>query len=267
MALTLPKTQRHGCAKFNNNTVGGGVVWAYMVNAASGASPVKVLKIIEGAWCDSKIMREVSLICDGPVYLMDRGFYALALLQQWLADKVHFVSRVRERSLVYRVLENLSSSRMIGSNHLTLDAIVQLGGDNAKVHPTVRLVIARLPSGENLILATDQLKWKAERVLAAYKQRWHIERFHRYLKDTLGLSHLYSFGQSGMTFLLYTSLLVALLLFFIENDPQGEVIKILRSMLTAQRNCLGLDTPWKRNTNTRKRGKKAAKKKRKTAER
>jgi hypothetical protein len=261
MAVTFAKTRRHKCKKYNDKTVGGGVVWTYMINAAQGVSPVKVLKIIEGAWHDSKVMRTIALIPKGPIYLMDRGFYALALVQKWLDEKVRFIVRVRERSLVYTVVRTVSNRRKIDDKRLILDAIVRLGGQQAKTHPVVRMVIAILPSGEKLILATDRMKWSAERILAAYHKRWHIERFHRFLKDTLGLAHLYSFGQSGITFLLYTALLLALLLFFAETDPTGETIKILRGMLTAVRRALGLGTPWKRNMYAPRRTKKKSTKK------
>jgi hypothetical protein len=261
MAVTLPKTRRHRCKKSNNATVGGGVVWAYMINAVNGVCPVKVLKLVQGAWHDTQVMRSVELIAQGPVYLMDRGFYAFDLLERWLAQQVRFIVRVREHDLVYEVLRTLSQPRRIGSKRLTLDALVRLGGPNAKVHPVVRLIITELPSGERLILATERLKWSAERVLAAYRKRWHIERFHRFLKDTLGLAHLYSFDQSGITFLLLVALLLALLLFLAATDPHGETILILRAMFKALREALGLDTPWKRNTYTPRRAKKSATKK------
>jgi hypothetical protein len=256
MAVTLPKTQRHRCKKYNHRTVGGGVVWTYMINAAAGVTPIKVLKVIEGAWHDSKIMRGVTLIRNGPIYLMDRGFYALEVLQKWIGEKVRFIVRVKEKNLVYKIVRTVSKPRMIGNKRLELDAIVRLGGAQAKAHPTVRMLIAVLPSGEKLILATDRWKWSAERVLEAYRKRWHIERFHRFLKDTIGLAHLYSFGQSGITFLLYTALLLALLLYFAASNLSGETIAILRTMLKTVRQALGLCTLWKRNTFTPRRSKK-----------
>lgn len=268
MALTLPKTQRHHCKKYNDKTVGGGVVWAYMVQAAKDISPVRVLKIVEGAWHDTKVMRTVSLLANGPVYLMDRGFYALDLLHQWLHDKVRFIVRVRGRSLKFDVLRELSAPCQAGSKQVLLDAIVRLGGPRAKKRPVVRLIWAVLPSGEVLILATDRFDWTVARILDAYKKRWHIERFHRFLKDSLGLAHLYSFHQTGVTFLLYTALLLALLLFFAADDPTGDTIAILRRMLRLVRRALGLDTPWKRNTFTPRRAKrKTTSKKEKTIER
>lgn len=256
MAVTLPKTQRHKCKKYNHRTVGGGVIWTFLVNAAAGVTPVKVLKVIEGAWHDSKVMRGVSLIPNGPIYLMDRGFYALEVIRKWLDEKVRFIVRVKEKNLVYDVVRTVSKPRTIGNKRLELDAIVRLGGPRAKAHPIVRLVIARLPSGEKLILATDRMKWSAERILDAYHKRWHIERFHRFLKDTVGLAHLYSFGQTGISFLLYTALLLGLLLYFDASHHDGETITLLRTMLKTVRQALGLGTPWKRNTFTPRRAKK-----------
>jgi hypothetical protein len=262
MAVTLPKTRRHHCKKSNNATVGGGVVWAYMIDAAKGISPVKVLKLIEGAWHDTTVMRGVELIARGPVYLMDRGFYAFDLIERWLAQQVRFIVRVREHDLLYEVWQTLSAPRWIGNKWLRLDGLVRLGGPHAKAHPVVRLIIAELPSGESLILATDRFKWSPQRALEAYRKRWHIERFHRFLKDTLGLAHLYSFDQSGIAFLTLSALLLALLLFLAAGDAAGETILILRTMFKAVRAALGLDTPWKRNTYARRRTKKAATQKR-----
>lgn len=261
MYVTLPKTQRHRCRKCNNATVGGGVVWVYLIQATRGICPVKILKLVEGAWHDTQAMRSVELIARGPVYLMDRGFYAFDLLDRWLTQKVRFIVRAREHDLVFDVVRKLSQPRRIGSKQLMLDAVVRLGGTQAKIHPMVRLIIAQLPSGERLILATDRLKWSAERVLEAYRKRWHIERFHRFLKDTIGLAHLYSFDQSGITFLLLTALLLALLLFLAARDPRDQTIRVLRKMFKTLREALGLDTPWKRNTCTTRRKKKSAPKK------
>lgn len=256
MALTLPRTQRHQCKKLNRNTVGGGVVWAYMIEVAKGVCPVKILRIVEGAWHDTTIMATIELVPRGPIYLMDRGFYAFKLLQKWLKEKVRFIVRARQRDLVYTVLRTVCQPRKIANLCVTLDAVVRLGAPSAKLHAVVRLVIAILPSGEKLILATDRFGWSAQRILAAYKKRWHIERFHRFIKETLGLAHLYSFHQSGIMFLLHVAVLLALLMLLADASPVGETICVLRRALRSLRQSLGLGTPWKRNTYTRRRKKK-----------
>ena len=253
MAISLPRTQRHRCAKMNRDTVGGGVVWAYMVNAAKGVSPVKILRTVEGAWHDTRVMRDVTLIPRGPIYLMDRGFYAFALLAKWLKARVRFIVRARQRDFVYTTLRVVSAPRRIATKHLELDAIVRLGAPSAKLHPRVRLVIAVLASGERLMLVSDRFDWSAQAILSAYHKRWHIERFHRFLKQSLGLAHLYTFEQSGIMFLLHVALLLALLLLLSEANPSGETIHLLHLALRAVRRSIGLGSPWRANTYTRRR--------------
>ena len=50
MAVTLPATQRHRFKKYNRLTVGGGVIWTYAIEAARDSCPVRVLKVVAGAW-------------------------------------------------------------------------------------------------------------------------------------------------------------------------------------------------------------------------
>ena len=126
----------------------------------------------------------------------------------------------------------------------------------AKAHPVAPLVIATLPSGEGLILATDKFRWSTRRLLEAYKKRWHIERFNRFVKDAIGLAHLYSFHQSGIQFLLYTVLLLAMLLMLGAQASVGETVRILRRAPREIRACFGLGTAWKRNMFAVKRAKK-----------
>ena len=257
MPRTLPATRRHRCAKVNDQTVGGGVIWCLMVDAARGVCPVRVLKVIAGAWNDRTHMRSVTLEPRGPVYVMDRGFYAMDLLSNWLSQRVRFVVRA-QRNAVYRVLRTLSEPRRYGVGRIELDARVQLGCDSGKLHPEARMI--RAVVGEQvLVIVTSELRWSAERVLDAYKKRERIERFHRILKDVLGLAHLYSFAHSGMMFLLHTALLLALLLVMGELNKraaiQGEVTEILNKALTRLRTTLGLGGVWRRNTNAVKRAK------------
>lgn len=262
MSLTVSSRQRHRAKRCNRSTAGGGVVWSYLIRAKRGLCPVKVLKIVEGAWHDGRVMLGVELIREGPVYLMDRGFYSFELLERWLACGVRFIVRARGNCLLYEVLRTLSPPRRIGEKELVLDGLVRLGGKSARRHPEARLIVATLKSGEKLILVTDRMDWSAEAVLSAYHKRWHIERFHRFLKETMGLAHLYSFHGSGMAFLLCTALLLALLL-LVSHDGSGdaeETILLLHSLLKQARVGAGIGPAWKRNACTRK-GRKTRRKK------
>jgi hypothetical protein len=260
MAVTLPKTRRHACKKMNNNTVGGGVVWCYQIATRKGWCPVQLLDVVQGAWHDSKVMRKISLIARGPVYLMDRGFYAFDLLALWMKQEVRFIVRARRHGLIYQTLRTISEPRCFGALAIVEDVVARLGGEHAKAHPEVRLITAVLASGEKLTVVTSEMDWSAERVLEAYKKRWHIERFHKFLKDTLGLAHLYSFGQKGIEFLTLTALLLAMVLLASASHGADMVIDALHQILRAlRRTAAGFSTPWKRNTASRTRAKRKVK--------
>ena len=247
MAQTLAATQRHHCAKLNDKSVGGGVLWAFWIGAHAPLSPVRVLKVVAGAWCDSRLMRTVTLAANGPIYLMDRGFYAFDLLRSWMSGQVRFIVRARERCLVFAVEKIITAaSARYGSKTLLLDAWVSLGAPSAKSHPRVRLLRFRLPSGETLSLATSlDERWSAGCILLYYRERRKIEPLHRLIKETLGLAHLYSFHWRGIVFLLYTALILALLLFL--SDPGADAVASMRRALRRARACLGLSAPWRRN--------------------
>jgi hypothetical protein len=252
MPVTLPATYRHGCRRVTPTTVGGGVLWTFALNAARGASPVRIVKVIEGAWHDSCLMEGVELLAQGPIYLMDRGFYAIDLVARWVARRVWFIARAKSTHLRYEVERLMGPSRKVGTLHLTLDAVVRLGGPNRparrKACPRVRMVRATLPGGEELIVVSNLMERSAEYLLETYRQRWQIERFHYYLKETLGLAHLYSFQQKGLAFLVHVAVLLCVLLLLAGGAEGGLTVDRLRGILNGLRRACGVFGLWRRNT-------------------
>ena len=260
MAVNLPATRRHGCAKMNNATVGGGVLWGFWIDAPAGANPIRIFNLMEGAWHDTQTLAAEALEPRGPLYLMDRGFWALEAVGRWVERKVNFIARARGRDFQFEPIRTRGPARLIAKTWVSFDGVARLGSSKRRgARPVVRLIVARLETGEDLILASRQMRWSAERILATYKQRWQIERFHKFLKETLGLAHLYSFGQRGIEFLTLTVLLLAMVL--LESAVLGAemVIDALHQILRALRRTVGFSTPWKRNTVSRTRSKKKLK--------
>jgi hypothetical protein len=249
MPVTLPSTRRHGCRRINSSAVGGGVLWAFLINAARGTCPVQILRTIVGPWHDTQVVAQVKLTSRGPVYLMDRGFWSIELIRAWLQAKVRFIVRVTRESFVYHAVRLCGKPRTVARGiRVEFDGVAVLGGQTRKNKPLVRLVVAYLANGEDLILASDRMDWSAERLLEAYRQRWQIERFHRFLKECVGLAHLYSFQENGLLFLLQVATLFATLLLVGETAPRGLTVDILLAALTNLRAALGLSTAWRSNT-------------------
>lgn len=251
MPLTLPRTYRHGCDRINRHTVGGGVLWALTLSAARRATPaVRVLKIIAGPWHDSKLMADVRLMPEGPIYLMDRGFYAIGRLCEWLDQGVRFIVRAKQARIRFKVLRACGAPRVLpGGKRIIHDAVVRLGGPQRRRRPRVRLVWAVLPTGENLILVSSQLRRGAESLLADYRKRWQIERFHFFLKETIGLAHLYSFQKNGIAFVLHAAVLLAMLMYCQARAKAGRLtVDIMREVLQAWREALLIFGQWRPNT-------------------
>jgi len=63
-----------------------------------------------------------------------------------------------------------------------------------------------------LWLITDRLEMPADLVALGYRYRWTIELFFRWLKSILGVRHLISDKQNGVTMQLYAALIASLLI-------------------------------------------------------
>lgn len=259
MAVSLPKTRRHHCAKVNNATVGGGVLWALALDGPRNRpSPVRLLATMRGSWCDAKILRGVRLEAFGPVYLMDRGCYCIDLLADWLCQGVRFVVRARAgKNLAYEVHLAMGNPRTIAlkkgrSLAVEFDGQAILGSAKRRgARPLVRLIVGTLrhPGGksEQLVVVSSELKTDARMIVAAYGRRWEIERFHKILKRVLGLAHLYSFRQSGIEFLLAVCLLTAILL-WAATGQAGAVLDSLYQAIKTIRKTLHIHRLWSPNT-------------------
>ena len=249
MAMTLPRSRR-GCTPISSCTVGGGVLWSYRVDVPRGAHPIQILKITAGPWSDTKVVRQAGLIAGGPVYLMDRGFWALDLVDDWIDRGVRFILRVSAQDLRFRMIRLVGPKRTLADGtRIEFDGIARLGGPQRKIHPVVRLVYARRANGDDLILASDRWDWNAERLLEAYRRRWETERFHKFLKTTLGMTHYFSFQQNGLELALHVVVLLAMLLFMAHNAAAGSrSIDSLHESIAAIRKRLKIMQPWRSNT-------------------
>lgn len=249
--LTLPATRRHGCRRINRKTVGGAVLWQYCVQAAPGTNPIKICKIISGPWHDTQTIADVELMPDGPIYLMDRGFWCIEHIRRWLGQGVHFIVRANKQDFTFTMTKTLGPARILrNGTRIVHDGIARLGGAQRKRKPTVRLVFAYLADGTDLILISDLMEASAEAILEAYKHRWDIEEFHRFLKDTVGLAHLYSFQENGIMFLLHVAVLLAVLLFLSLTTARRSTVQEIFDLLDELRRLLGLGKRWKRNMYT-----------------
>jgi len=100
------------------------------------------------------------------------------------------------------------------------DAEVSLGGKKAVgvLKQSLRVVVIKTDKTDkdgqpcNLVLITNRLDLDAELISLAYRYRWQIELFFRWMKCVLGCRHLLSTCQNGVEIQVYMALIASLLI-------------------------------------------------------
>jgi hypothetical protein len=156
----------------------------------------------------------------GGFYVVDRGYRDWAFFQEIVDAGASFVGRVQDNTVIHAAEERPlpAASRAAG---VVRDVVIkQTGNQRHKTnlkHP-LRIVVIdtgkRLLNGKPdlLVLCTNRLDLPAEMVALAYKHRWAIELFFRWLKSILGCRHLLANSRAGVTIQVYLAIIASLLI-------------------------------------------------------
>jgi hypothetical protein len=154
----------------------------------------------------------------GRLYVTDRGYQKYGLLRAILDAKSSFVARVKDNIAYVVKHENTIREEARAAGVIRDAVLVRVGTGHHKdeIQQEVRLVVVKA-TGEDgqpydLWLLTDRLHMPAELVALAYRYRWTIELFFRWLKSIVGIRHLLSDHQNGVTMQLYAALIASLLI-------------------------------------------------------
>ncbi|WP_286859443.1 MULTISPECIES: IS4 family transposase [Sphingobacterium] len=161
------------------------------------------------------------------IYVMDRGLQSTRTIAAFSKEKITFLCRAKEnRKLVE--LDSFITEGMkldLGESLLVSDRKVQLYtgipiNKNGKkyyseelVDTPFRLVIVK-SKGEDqkeYWLLTNDFQSSAAEISQAYRRRWDIEVFFRFIKQELNASNLISLNKNGIQVMLYMTLIVAML--------------------------------------------------------
>jgi hypothetical protein len=152
------------------------------------------------------------------LYVLDRGYADYELFATILQAKSSLIARVKD-STAFVVQEERPVSAAATAAGVLRDVVIsRLGTSHHKDHlkRPMRLVIVRVVdrTGEatELWLITDRLNLDVELVVLAYRYRWTVELFFRWLKCVLGARHLIATNPNGVTLQMYAALIVSLLI-------------------------------------------------------
>ncbi len=152
------------------------------------------------------------------LYVTDRGYADYQLFRDILDAGSSFVARVKDNTAFTALQERAIAEAARAAGVVRDVVLAKLGTDHHKdvVGQPLRLVIVRRakPDGtpEELWLLTDRLSLPAELVALAYRYRWMIELFFRWLKCILGCRHLLANDANGVAIQVYVALIASLLI-------------------------------------------------------
>jgi hypothetical protein len=159
-----------------------------------------------------------AMLQPGRLYVVDRGYADYELFAQIVAAGSSLVARVKD-STAFTIAEERPLDAAAKKAGVVRDVILSRLGTSHHKDPLkrpMRLVIVRTVDREGKInelgLITDRLDLDADLVALAYRYRWTVELFFRWLKCILGARHLVSQSRNGVTLQMYAALIVSLLI-------------------------------------------------------
>jgi hypothetical protein len=180
------------------------------------AAPVKA-KITHGKSCEKKALHE--MLEAGRFYVMDRGYEQFRLFQAIVDLPSSFICCVRDQ-MTWEIRHERPLSDEARAAGVVFDAEVNLGAAKAVgvLKQPLRVVQVETDKTDKngypvlLTLVTNRLDLDAELISLAYRYRWQIELFFRWLKCILGCRHLLSTSQNGVEIQVYMALIASLLI-------------------------------------------------------
>lgn len=162
------------------------------------------------------------------IYVMDRGLQSIRNMKAFSENAITFICRSKENKKFVELESFLTRDQQldIGESVLLKDSKVQLytgvpvnnkrGNKHYRqelVDSPFRLIIVEGKlEGKKYWFLTNDFELSAAEIAQAYRRRWDIEVFFRFLKQELNVSHLVSLNRNGIQVMLYMTLIVAMLL-------------------------------------------------------
>jgi len=147
------------------------------------------------------------------IFVFDRGVQSREKFLELNNNQYRFVTRLRINAR-HRVIESnpVEKGLCVGNLEVISDEKVFLYSvKHRKVNHPFRLIKTINKNKKEFWFLTNQFDLSAEATIRAYRKRWDIEVFFRFLKQEMNVSHLISTNLNGIKVVLYMTLIAAIL--------------------------------------------------------
>lgn len=163
------------------------------------------------------------------IYVLDRGLQSTRTMKEFSVNHITFICRAKEdrkfvelQSLMIEGQElNLGETNLIKDSKVNLYTGVPIQNKKGNIHfreelveEPFRLIIVQSKKEQEKYywFISNNFEMTAKDIALAYRRRWDIEVFFRFIKQELNVSHLISLNKNGIEVMLYMSLITAMLI-------------------------------------------------------
>jgi hypothetical protein len=165
----------------------------------------------------------------GVSYIIDRGYNSYQLFADMAEMGAYFITRLLKNAS-YEVIISLPVSAQDAQRGILADQLIYLGEGDTRVEPVFRRVVYQAPDGKIYQYLTNRLDLSPWIICQAYKYRWQIELFFRWIKNHLQVKHFLSRSENAVRIQLYAALITYLLVALFTAKELGAVKLSVRHM-------------------------------------
>jgi len=169
--------------------------------------------ITEGNTADIKAAKRMEFRA-GAMLVFDRGYEDHEWWRKLTADRVNFVSRLKDSTSYVIIQERPASS----DANILRDEVIILADekDPNQAMRLRRIEVWREAKKDTIVLVTNNLKLAATTIAAIYKDRWQIELFFKAIKQSLRIKTFIGTSENAVQIQIWTALIAMVLVRFLQ---------------------------------------------------
>jgi len=170
--------------------------------------------ISDGKKHESRFARKFPL-APGSIVTMDKGYTDYSLYAYWTAEKIYFVTRLKDNAS-YEVVE---TRELPVNRNILSDELIIFTGYSARKDcpiPLRRIVVWDTENEKEIILLTNHYEFGSTTISAIYKDRWQIELFFKAIKQNLRIKTFVGTTENALYIQIWTALIAMLLIKFFQ---------------------------------------------------
>ncbi|HHY20785.1 MAG TPA: IS4 family transposase [Bacilli bacterium] len=219
---------KYGWAEFRK-TKGGIKVHLRIRVHNDGVIPDKMV-MTPAKPADRTQMDELVVTCEGDaINVFDRGYFDLKQFDHYCDNGILFVTRLKENAIV----EVMTELNVNPESVIKRDAIVFLGKNHRRMQHLVRLIETEDTEGNPIKIITNVTDLAAVELADAYRHRWKIELFFKWIKQHLKVKHFFGTSSQAVENQLYIALITFCVLRKLQKDSgfTGTLLELTRILL------------------------------------